>query len=83
VLISYQHVVINHVFSLTRIPVIRITYHIIAVDDKVFVMFNTKATNKLKDKTITIKSADLYTISNDMFVEHWDIVETTGVLKIK
>jgi predicted SnoaL-like aldol condensation-catalyzing enzyme len=52
--------------------------HIIAEDDKVFVMFNTKATNKQKRKTITIKSADLYTISNDMFVEHWDVVEATG-----
>jgi predicted SnoaL-like aldol condensation-catalyzing enzyme len=52
--------------------------HIIAEDDKVFVMFNTKATNKQKRKTVTIKSADLYTISNDMFVEHWDVVEATG-----
>jgi predicted SnoaL-like aldol condensation-catalyzing enzyme len=41
-------------------------------------MFNTKATNILTDKTVTIKSADLYTISNDMFVEHWDVVEATG-----
>lgn len=52
--------------------------HIVAEDDKVFAMFNTKATNKLTDKTVTIKSADLYTISNDMFVEHWDVVEATG-----
>jgi predicted SnoaL-like aldol condensation-catalyzing enzyme len=51
---------------------------IIAEDDKVVVMFNTKATNKQKRKTVTIKSADLYTISNDMFVEHWDVVEATG-----
>jgi predicted SnoaL-like aldol condensation-catalyzing enzyme len=51
--------------------------HIIAEDDKVFAMFNTKATNKLNDKPVTIKSADLYTISNDKFVEHWDVVEVT------
>ena len=42
-------------------------------------MFNTKATNKLRDKTVTIKSADLYTISNDMFVGYWDVVEATGL----
>jgi predicted SnoaL-like aldol condensation-catalyzing enzyme len=52
--------------------------HIIGEDDKVFVTFNTTATNKLKDKAVTIKSADLYTISNDKFVEHWDVVEATG-----
>ena len=46
---------------------------------KVIAMFNTKATNKLRDKTVTIKSADLYTISNDMFVGYWDVVEATGL----
>ena len=51
--------------------------HIIAEHDKVFAMLNTKATSKLNDKTVTIKSADLYTISNDMIVEHWDVVEAT------
>ena len=51
--------------------------HIIAEDGKVFAMFNTKATNKLTGKNVTIKSADLYTISNDMFVEHRDVVEAT------
>jgi hypothetical protein len=34
-------------------------------------MFNTKATNTLKDKTVTINS--------DMFVEHWEVVEATGL----
>ena len=53
--------------------------HIVAEHDKVFAMFNTKATNKLTDKTVTIKSADLYAISNDMFIEHWDVVEATGL----
>ena len=51
--------------------------HIIAEDDRVFAMLNTKATSKLNDKTVTIKSADLYTISDDMIVEHWDVVEAT------
>ena len=50
---------------------------IVAEDDKVFVLFITTATNKQTGKRVTIKSADVYRIINDMFVEHWDVVEAS------
>jgi hypothetical protein len=48
---------------------------------KVFAMFNTKATNKITGKNVTIMSADLHAISNDMLVEHGDVVEVTELPK--
>jgi predicted SnoaL-like aldol condensation-catalyzing enzyme len=50
---------------------------IIAEGDKVFALFNTKATNKYTGKRITIKSADLYRVDNGKLVEHWDVVEAS------
>jgi predicted SnoaL-like aldol condensation-catalyzing enzyme len=50
---------------------------IVAESDKVFVLFITTATNKQTGKRITIKSADVYRIVNDKFVEHWDVVEAS------
>jgi predicted SnoaL-like aldol condensation-catalyzing enzyme len=50
---------------------------IIAEGDKVFVLFIATATNRHTGKRITIKSADVYRIANNMFVEHWDVVEAS------
>ncbi|HEX9318529.1 MAG TPA: nuclear transport factor 2 family protein [Nitrososphaeraceae archaeon] len=51
--------------------------HIVAEGDKVFVMFTTTATNKQSGKRVTIKSADVYRIENELLAEHWDVVEAT------
>jgi predicted SnoaL-like aldol condensation-catalyzing enzyme len=53
--------------------------HIVAEGDKVFAMLTTTATNKQTGNRITIKSADLYRIENGRIVEHWDVVESTGL----
>ncbi len=53
--------------------------HIVAEGDQVFAMLTTTATNKQTGKRITIKSADLYRIENSRIVEHWDVVESTGL----
>ena len=45
----------------------------------VFAMLTTTATNKQTGNRITIKSADLYGIENGRIVEHWDVVESTGL----
>jgi predicted SnoaL-like aldol condensation-catalyzing enzyme len=50
---------------------------IVAEGDKVFVLFTASATNKQTGKRVTIKSADVYRIVNDKFVEHWDVVEAS------
>ena len=42
-------------------------------------MLTTTATNKQTGKGVTIKSADLYRIENGRIVEHWDVVEATGL----
>jgi predicted SnoaL-like aldol condensation-catalyzing enzyme len=49
--------------------------HIVAEDDKVFVMLTTTGTNKQTGKRVTIKSADLYRIENGKIAEHWDVVD--------
>jgi len=54
--------------------------HIVAEGDKVFVMFTTTATNKQSGKRVTIKSADVYRIENELLAEHWDVVEATVFL---
>ena len=53
--------------------------HIVAEGDQVFAMLTTTATNKQTGKRVTIKSADLYRIENGRIVEHWDMVEATGL----
>jgi predicted SnoaL-like aldol condensation-catalyzing enzyme len=53
--------------------------HIVAEGDTVFAMLTTTATNKQTGKRVTIKSADLYRIENSRIVEHWDVVEATGL----
>jgi predicted SnoaL-like aldol condensation-catalyzing enzyme len=53
--------------------------HIVAKGDKVFAMLATTATNKQTGNRITIKSAELYRIENGRIVEHWDVVESTGL----
>jgi predicted SnoaL-like aldol condensation-catalyzing enzyme len=53
--------------------------HIVAEGDQVFAMLTTTATNKQTGKRVTIKSADLYRIENGRIVEHWDVVEATGL----
>jgi predicted SnoaL-like aldol condensation-catalyzing enzyme len=50
---------------------------IVAEGDRVFVLFITTATNKQTGKRVTIKSADVYRIVDDIFVEHWDVVEAS------
>jgi predicted SnoaL-like aldol condensation-catalyzing enzyme len=54
--------------------------HIIAEDDKVLVMLTTTGTNKQTGNRVTIKSADLYRIENGMVVEHWDVVDRSGIV---
>ena len=53
--------------------------HFVAKGDKVFAMLTTTAANKQTGNRITIKSADLYGIENGRIVEHWDVVESTGL----
>jgi predicted SnoaL-like aldol condensation-catalyzing enzyme len=53
--------------------------HIVAEGDEVFAMLSTTATNKQTGKRVTIKSADLYRVENGRIVEHWDVVEATGL----
>jgi predicted SnoaL-like aldol condensation-catalyzing enzyme len=57
--------------------------HIVAEGDKVFAMLTTTATNIQTGKRVTIKSADLYRVVNGRIVEHWDVVEATGLLDRK
>jgi predicted SnoaL-like aldol condensation-catalyzing enzyme len=53
--------------------------HIVAEGDKVFVMLTTTATSNQTRNRVTIKSADLYRIENDKIVEHWDVVDRSGI----
>ncbi len=57
--------------------------HIVAEGDEVFAMLTTIATDKQTGKRVPIKSADLYRIENGKIVEHWDVVEATGLLDRK
>jgi predicted SnoaL-like aldol condensation-catalyzing enzyme len=49
--------------------------HVLAEDDKVFVMMTNTATDDQTGKRVTIKAADLFRIENSKFVEHWDVVD--------
>jgi predicted SnoaL-like aldol condensation-catalyzing enzyme len=53
--------------------------HIVAEGDKVIAMLTTTATKKQTGNRVTIKSADLYRIENGTFVEHWDVVDESGM----
>ena len=53
--------------------------HIVAEGDKVFAMMTTTATNKQNYKRVTLKTADLFRIENGMIVEHWDVVDASGM----
>jgi predicted SnoaL-like aldol condensation-catalyzing enzyme len=53
--------------------------HIVAEGDKVLVMLTTAATNKQTGNRVTIKSADLYRIENGKIVDHWDVVDRSGM----
>jgi predicted SnoaL-like aldol condensation-catalyzing enzyme len=53
--------------------------HILAEDDKVLVMMSGTATDNQTGKQVTIKAADLFRIENSMFVEHWDVVDRSGM----
>lgn len=64
-----------------------IDHIVLAEDDQVFAMLTTTATdqptnqqtNKQTGKRVTIKSADLYRTEDGKIVEHWDVVEATGL----
>ena len=43
-------------------------------------MMTTTATNKQNNnKRVTLKTADLFRIENGMIVEHWDVVDASGM----
>jgi predicted SnoaL-like aldol condensation-catalyzing enzyme len=54
--------------------------HIVAEGDQVFAMLTTTATNRQSSKRVTIKSADLYRVENGKIVEHWDVVDESGMV---
>jgi predicted SnoaL-like aldol condensation-catalyzing enzyme len=43
-------------------------------------MLTTTATNRQTSKRVTIKSADLYRVENGKIVEHWDVVDESGMV---
>jgi predicted SnoaL-like aldol condensation-catalyzing enzyme len=53
--------------------------HILAEDDKVFAMMTGTATDNQTGKRVTMKAADLFRIENGVFVEHWDVVDRSGM----
>jgi predicted SnoaL-like aldol condensation-catalyzing enzyme len=53
--------------------------HILAEDDNVFVMMSGTATDNQIGKRVTMRAADLFRIENSMFVEHWDVVDRSGI----
>jgi predicted SnoaL-like aldol condensation-catalyzing enzyme len=53
--------------------------HIVAEGDKVFAMLTTNSTNKQTGKRVTMRTADLFRIENRKIVEHWDVVDATGM----
>ena len=42
-------------------------------------MTTTTAIDKQTGKRVTIKTADLFRIENGMIVEHWDVVDASGM----
>ncbi|MDQ3852152.1 MAG: ester cyclase [Thermoproteota archaeon] len=43
-------------------------------------MMTGTATDNETGKRVTIKAADLFRIENSMFVEHWDVVDRSGMV---
>jgi predicted SnoaL-like aldol condensation-catalyzing enzyme len=63
-----------------RFPDSRTTIdHIIAENDKVMVMMTGTATDNQTGKRVSMKAADLYRIENGKIVEHWDVVDSSGI----
>nr|WP_294805711.1 ester cyclase [uncultured Nitrososphaera sp.] len=56
--------------------------HIVAEDDRVFVMLTTTATSKQTGKRVTTRSADLYRIEDGRIAEHWDVVDRSGMAQV-
>ncbi len=54
--------------------------HILAEDDKVFVMMSGTATDNQDGKRVTMKAADVFRIENSKFAEHWDVVDRSGMM---
>jgi len=42
-------------------------------------MMTTTATDKQTGKRVTLKTADLFRTENGMIVEHWDVVDASGM----
>jgi steroid delta-isomerase-like uncharacterized protein len=62
--------------------------HIVAEDSLVIVFLNFTGTHKglfqgrpPTNKTVNIRSADLYKIENEKVVEHWDVVDQLDLLQ--
>jgi predicted ester cyclase len=62
--------------------------HIVAEKNLVVVFLNGTGTNKgvfhempPTNKTVNIRSADLYRIENEVITEHWDVVDQLNLLK--
>jgi predicted ester cyclase len=62
--------------------------HILAENNFVLVFLNFTGTHRAQykglpatNKSVKIKSADLYRIENDKIVEHWDVVDRLDLIK--
>jgi steroid delta-isomerase-like uncharacterized protein len=62
--------------------------HIVAENNRVVVFLNGSGTHKGKfhgipptNKSINIRSADLYEIENDVITGHWDVVDQLNLLR--
>ena len=62
--------------------------HIVAEDSLVIVFLNFTGTHKgifqgrpPTNKTVKIRSADLYKVENEKIVEHWDVVDQLALLQ--
>lgn len=62
--------------------------HIVAEDSLVIVFLNFTGTHKgifqgrpPTNKTVNLRSADLYKIENEKIVEHWDVVDQLDLLQ--
>ena len=79
----------NNIFkqTLTAFPDIQANIEqILAENDLVVVFINFTGTHKGEyngmsptNKPIKIRSADLYRLENEKIVEHWDVVDQSGV----
>lgn len=79
----------NNIFkqTLTAFPDIQANIEqILAENDLVMVFINFTGTHKGEykgmsptNKPIKIRSADLYRLENEKIVEHWDVVDQSGV----